>query len=394
MISVEEALKIIHSHSKDFGSEQIPFIEAHGRVLDEDIYSDRDFPPYNRAAMDGIAISYGDWENGMRSFPITGEQFAGSPKQKLTTGTCMEIMTGAVVPEGADTVIRYEDVSISNQNAQVTVDEITALQSVVTQGTDAKAGSLIIAKGKKLSHGDVGILSSVGKTKVLVKKLPKVAIISTGDELVEPDQTPEPHQIRKSNVYTLCSLLTVQKLTYQSFHIDDDEQAIDIALPKILQDFDLVLLSGGVSKGKRDYVPEALEKHGITKHFHRIKQRPGKPLWFGSNENTTVFGFPGNPVSTVACFTVYCLSWLTHSLGLEIQENKAVLTDTIHFGKELTYFVHVSLINVNGQLQAKSLRGNGSGDLVSLSEADGFIELPSDKTEFKKGEEYKIHLFD
>jgi molybdopterin molybdotransferase len=393
MVSVEEALKIIHSKLQDFGTEEVHFTQVTGRVLDEDVTADRDFPPFHRAAMDGISISYADWVDGMRTFPVAGEQFAGAPQKSLERGTCLEIMTGAVVPIGADVVIRYEDITIEQGKAKVNVESIEQLQSIHQKSSDAEKGSVLIEKGKRLSHGDTGILTSVGKVNVLVKKLPRVAIISTGDELVEPDKSPLPHQIRKSNVYTLCSLLNKEHLNYEVFHIDDEENEIIRVLPEILHDFELVLLSGGVSKGKRDFIPESLEKHGIQKHFHRIKQRPGKPLWFGSGKTTTVFGFPGNPVSTIACYTVYCQDWLNRSLGIQSPESWAELTEDVQFEKDLTYFVHVSISNDNGMLKAKPLRGNGSGDLVSLSNADGFIELPAEQSEFKAGEKYQVHLF-
>lgn len=393
MISVEEALAIIENHTVDLGSEEIPYSEANGRVLDEDILADRPLPPFHRATMDGICISLKDWETGMRTFPVFGEQFAGAPQQTLKLGSCMEIMTGAVVPENANVVIRYEDVTIENSIATVHADSITEMMNIHLTGTDAEEGEVLVEKGKRISHGDIGILTSVGKTTVRVKEHPKVAIISTGDELVEPEEKPLPHQIRKSNVYTLCSLLRDQGLEFELFHINDELEEIKKALDRILNDFNLILLSGGVSKGKRDFIPEALESHGVKKHFHRIKQRPGKPLWFGSNDRVTVFGFPGNPVSTIACYTVYCRHWLNRSLGLPSNAIHAQLTEDIHFPKELTFFVHVALSYEQGTVKAKSLRGNGSGDLVSLSKADGFIELPADQSHFKKGEVYRVYLF-
>ncbi len=392
MISVQEALEIIQANPMDLGSEEVPFSEVTGRVLDEDIRADRDFPPFNRATMDGICISLKDWETGMRTFPVFGEQFAGAPQQKLKLGSCMEVMTGAIVPENANVIIRYEDVTIENSIATVHTEAITDMMNIHLQGTDANADEVLVKKGKTISHGDIGILTSVGKTSMQVKKLPKVAIISTGDELVEPDQKPLPHQIRKSNIYTLCSLLNNQGLTSEVFHINDELEEIKSSLGEILSNFDVLLLSGGVSMGKRDFIPEALESHGVKTHFHKIKQRPGKPLWFGSNKSVTVFGFPGNPVSTIACYTVYFKSWLDQSLGLESATNHAELTEDIHFPKELTFFVHVSISNEKGILKAKPLRGNGSGDLVSLSTADGFIELPANQSHFKKGEKFPVYL--
>ena len=391
MIAVEEALTIIENQTRDFGMEEVPFNQAVGRILAEDIKADRDFPPFNRAAMDGIAISIEDWEAGMRSFPVAGEQFAGAPIQDLEKGTCMEIMTGAVVPNTANVVIRYEDTKVEDGQASVTIDEVTERQNIHDQGKDAKTNDLLISKGKKINHGDLGILVTVGKEKVKVKSLPRVAVISTGDELVEVSETPLPHQIRKSNINTLAVLLDQMQIEYKAFHINDEWDEIQSSLSTILKTYDVVLMSGGVSMGKKDYIPDVLEKLKVKKHFHRIAQRPGKPLWFGSNETTTVFGFPGNPVSTLVCFTVYFRHWLNHSLTIPQQQEHAALTKDVRFEKDLRYFVSAGISNEKGILMANPSPGHGSGDMANMSLTDGYLSLPADKHEFKKGEVYPFY---
>ncbi|MEM7298653.1 MAG: molybdopterin molybdotransferase MoeA [Bacteroidota bacterium] len=391
MIAVEEALKIIADQSKNFGTEEVRFNESIGRILSEDIKADRDFPPFNRAAMDGITISIDDWKEGMRSFPISGEQFAGAPIQELKRGTCLEIMTGAVVPSGANVVIRYEDTQIENGKATVTIDEVKDGLNIHPQGKDAKADDLLIPTGKKINYGDIGILVTVGKQKVKVKALPRIAIISTGDELVDVDQTPLPHQIRKSNVNTLAVLLDQMNIDYEDFHINDEWEEIQSSLSFVLEKYDVVLMSGGVSMGKRDFIPDVLEKLHVKKHFHRIAQRPGKPLWFGSNENTTVFGFPGNPVSTLVCFTVYFKHWLDTSVGNQGTEEYATLSSDVRFEKELTYFVSVAVSNQKGVQSANPSTGHGSGDMVNMSLTNAYLALPSDKKEFKEGEVYPLY---
>lgn len=391
MITVNTAFEIIEKELRSYGEEEIFFNETVGRVLAEDIRADRDFPPFNRAAMDGITISMVDWASGMRSFPIAGEQFAGAPIQKLESKTCMEIMTGAVVPTGADVVIRYEDVEIVNGQATVMIEEVNKGLNIHNQGKDAKADDLLIPAGKVISHGDVGILVTVGKEKVKVKTLPKIAIISTGDELVDIDQTPLPHQIRKSNVNTLAVLLSEMNVEHQSFHINDERDEIESNLSKLIQEFDVVLLSGGVSKGKRDFIPDVLESLGVQKHFHRIAQRPGKPLWFGSNEKATVFGFPGNPVSTLVCFTVYFRHWLNISLGISKEQEYAALSSEVEFRKDLTYYISVAMGNEQGVVIANPSPGHGSGDMVNMSLTEAYLALPSNKSTFKKGEVYPLY---
>lgn len=392
MISVEEALRIVRNHPGSFGSEQVPFEHSLGRILDEDIEADRDFPPYDRAAMDGIAIAMQDWDDDKRSFPLQGEQFAGAPQQILMEGSAMEVMTGAVVPAASDAVIRYEDITIEEGHAHVMIDLVHKDQNIHKQGADAKAGSILIPKGKHIAIGDIGILSTVGKVNVRVKKLPKIAVISTGDELVEPNQLPLPHQIRKSNVYSITVLLKNHSIDYDCYHINDAKEEVSEKLNDLLRSYDVLLMSGGVSKGKRDYVPEVLEALGVKKHFHRITQRPGKPMWFGTKGGTVVFGFPGNPISTLACYAVYFKAWLNASLKKADQPQYAVLGSAIAFEKPLTFFGLVSLENRDETRIAIPLKNGGSGDLVGASMADAFIELPANKTTFKAGEVYPIHV--
>ena len=387
MISVEEARNIVRFHSRTFGDVQVPFEDSVGRILSIDISADRDFPPFNRAAMDGIVVRWDDFQQGCRKFNIIGEQWAGSPSVTLhEKDSCMEIMTGAVVPAGTSLVIRYEDVSITKGVA--TVDDISPQEwtNIHRKGIDAQKGDVLIPFGKVLNIGDIGILASVGQSLVTVKALPKVAVISTGDELVDVNEQPLPHQIRKSNSHTIGVLLSQLGMTCQRFHFNDNEEEIRTGLAGIIENFDVILMSGGVSKGKRDFVPEILEEQGVRKHFHRVAQRPGKPFWFGSNEQVTVFGFPGNPVSTLVCFQVYFREWLAACLGTDLPTMKAKLSQTVHFKPDLTYFVPVKLTFEGNELMATPYQGHGSGDLSNLTNVDGFVELPADREMFRNGE--------
>jgi len=248
----------------------------------------------------------------------------------------------------------------------------------------------MISAGKTLNIGDLGIITSVGKVKVLVKRLPKVAVISTGDELVEVDQQPKEYQIRKSNVHTIAGLLKEMGVSHSLYHFNDEFETIKIGLEKIVEDFDVIMMSGGVSMGKKDFIPDALEAIGVKKHFHRVKQRPGKPLWFGSNEKVTVFGFPGNPVSTLVCFTAYFHKWFNKSIGYKPKQTIASLSEDVEFKPDLDYFLPVSLEFDDATLKATPHKGHGSGDLVNLSKMDGFIYLPRGKDLYKAGESYEV----
>ncbi len=292
MVSVEEAEKIILSHLFKPTEEKVSLDLVNGRILAEEIRADRDLPPFNRATMDGIAIASKSFENGQRDFLIEGIQAAGQPQQTLTGQTrCFEIMTGAPLPKGTDSVIPYESILIENKIAKLS-DAVQMSQNIHHQGRDAKHNDILLSRGFKISPAEVALLASVGKSKISVFKHPAAAIISTGDELVNVDQIPLPHKIRKSNSYMLAAALEELSCKADLFHVIDDKLEIKGTLEEILNRYELVILSGGVSKGKFDFIPQILESLGVKKLFHQISQRPGKPMWFGRSEKNIVFALP------------------------------------------------------------------------------------------------------
>jgi molybdopterin molybdotransferase len=405
MISVNQALQNVLNSSLDFGVEEIPFLKSLGRILKEEIFADRDFPSFNRVSMDGIVINYTSFKKGQRSFKIEGIQAAGSAQITLQNAeNCIEVMTGAVSPNNANTVVRYEDVTIDNGIATINLDAINEGQNIHTKGKDGKSGDLLIQKNTKISAAEIGVLATVGKSFVKVARQPKVMIVSTGDELVGVDQNPLAHQIRRSNVFTLVSLLERVHIFSESTHITDDKPILKSKIATYLKEYDVLLFSGAVSKGKYDFLPEVFEELGIEKLFHKVAQRPGKPFWFGREtsvikndfslntheNNTIVFGFPGNPISTFVNCLAYFYPWYYKSVGLEVREEMAILAEDVKFKANLAYFLQVKLETKKGQLIAFPILGNGSGDLASLVNTDAFIQLPDNKSEFKKGEVFKI----
>jgi molybdopterin molybdotransferase len=422
MISVEEAEKIVlktvkkrvyTEGSSDVGfamsdvgadpksdiinpkyTEGSSLLNSVGRILAEDIIADRDFPPFDRVTMDGIAFNFENFKAGQRRFFIENMQAAGEKQlQLMDVAHCIEIMTGAVMPLDCDTVIRYEDLKIENGFAEIQIENVDYQQNTHKKGRDRKAGDVLIPKGKLLSAAEIGTAATVGKSILTVVKLPKVAIISTGNELVAINETPEDHQIRRSNVYSLAALLADKfKIKAQLFHFNDNETDITEGLKKILSKHDLVILSGAVSEGKFDFVPKALASNGVDCLFHKVSQRPGKPLWFGQKANkTVVFGLPGNPVSTFMCACRYVLPWIQAYLTQKTPNYPlATLAEDVHFKPDLTYFLQVKLENKDGILTAHPVAGGGSGDLANLNDADGFLELPIDKSAFLKGEMFKF----
>ena len=391
MISIKEAKNIILNSTQNFGVEEVSFLKSVGRILKENIDADRDFPPFNRVSMDGIAINYTPFKNGKRSFEIERIQAAGSEQITLkNTENCIEVMTGAVLPNNCDTVIRYEDVTIKNRVATINIDAITNKQNVHQKGKDRKTKDILINQNKTISAAEIGVLATVGKSKVKVAKLPKVMIVSTGDELVGVDETPEAHQIRRSNVFTLVSLLERLHIPSETSHITDDKPILKSKIKSYLQQYDVLLFSGAVSKGKFDFLPEIFEELGVEKLFHKVAQRPGKPFFYGKTQHCNVFGFPGNPISTFVNCLAYFYPWYYKSVGLETKEETAILTEDVFFKPNLEYFLQVKLSDKFGHILATPIRGNGSGDLASLVNADAFIHLPKDVTEFKKGGNYPI----
>lgn len=392
LISVEEATSIILGEVEDFGTEEVSFDMALGRILKETIKADREMPPFNRVSMDGIALKTSVFETGQRNFKIEGVQAAGSPQLSLMNQEqCLEAMTGAMLPLGTDAVIPYELISIKDDVATVNTEDVKFFQNIHKQGLDRKKNEILIPYNFKISSAEVGVLATVGKTKVKVARNPQIAIISTGDELIDVGQSPQPYQIRKSNVHSLVALLKEAGLESDAYHLPDNKSTLTEKILSLLDKYDVLMFSGAVSKGKFDYLPEVLDHLGVKKLFHKVQQRPGKPFWFGKKDNTTVFAYPGNPVSTYVSCLKYFFPWLNYSLKGELEAlNYAVLDRDFVFKPPLTYFLQVQLKNERGLISASPIAGNGSGDLANLTQNNAFMELPSNRSEFKKGEVFPV----
>ena len=389
MITVTEAYQLVLANKMRLKSTEFPLTEALGRVLDENIQADRPFPPFNRVTMDGIAIHFNTFSTGTRDFPIEKVQAAGDePYRLLNEGYCVEVMTGAILPEQTDVVIRIEDITISEGMAKVNIHQVERFQNIHLCGSDKPAGTVLLKKGVLLGPVELSVAASVGKSTLKVLQYPKTVIVSTGDELVPVSEIPASHQIRISNSYAIFSFLKKWGIPAEMIHLPDNEEHVQHKIKELLDQFELIILSGGVSAGKFDYIPKALKEAGIQSFFHKVSQRPGKPFFFGSNENTRVFALPGNPVSTLLCVVRYLIPWLKESLGLaHAIQPKVKLLKSIVFNAPLTFFVPVKL-TANPEttiLEAYPLPGNGSGDFANLLDADGFIELPENENEFQAG---------
>jgi len=388
MVSVAEAVRLIKQQGYRPRIERIKIEATEGRVLAESVKADRDFPPFDRVAMDGIAVNYQAVEEGWEGFRVEGLQQAGQPRLTLKNDkNCIEVMTGAMLPIGCDTVIRYEDVTIVHDVAKLKVKPTGRGQHVHPRAQDAKRGDVIVATGTKLSAAEVALLAAVGWLECSVYTFPTVAIVSTGNELVDIHDRPLPHQIRRSNPYALRAALQSLDCPSDLYHLPDDQNVMERELAKIFKKYELIILSGGVSKGKFDFVPAALKALGVTTVFHQVSQKPGKPLYFGSTEKQLIFGLPGNPVSSFACFYKYIRPWVLASQGIAEEAETAILASDFEVKpSELTHFLQVKLKDHEGRRMAHPVPGGGSGDFGNLKEVDGFLELPQGKPQCKAGE--------
>ncbi len=399
MISCEEATQIIQQNLFLSKPVEVKLMKTLGRILREEIRADRDLPPYDRVTMDGIAVDYQAIKRGLNYFFVEHTQFAGMlPTRLSSTNHCIEVMTGAVLPMGTDTVIKYEDLEKEEKDNKVYFKlkniEVKHKQNVHQQGSDSREGEILVRSSTKISSAEIAVAAAVGKSALWVSQKPLFAIVSNGDELVDIESTPSAHQIRRSNTYMLLAALENLRMKADTFHLPDNKAIIEQKLANILSPksvFDVILLTGGVSAGKADFVPQVLENLGVEKLFHQVAQRPGKPFWFGKTKaNKIVFALPGNPVSTFVCFHKYVVPWLRASLfepnPLDLPQ--AILKEDFSFKPSLTYFLQVKLEYENQQLLATPIEGGGSGDFANLLECDGFLELPAEKTNFKAGEKY------
>ncbi|HEY1054442.1 MAG TPA: molybdopterin molybdotransferase MoeA, partial [Emticicia sp.] len=314
MTTVQQAEEIILNNKLSLSTEKVSIEEALGRVLAEDLKADRDFPPFDRVSMDGIAIAYAQVVKGQTVFPIVQTVAAGKPQATLKNPEhCIEVMTGAMLPIGTDTVIRYEEVSIKDKMATIEVLPVKARINIHEKGIDRKQGEIIVKKGSRISAAEIGIAATIGKNELLVQRRVKAIVISTGEEIVPITTTPLPHQIRTSNSYALQACLKNWGVLADRVLLPDSQEIIEQKIGEYLETYDVLILSGGVSAGKFDFVPQALENQGVRKLFHKVSQRPGKPFWFGVKDDKAVFALPGNPVSTFMCLHRYFKPWLDSS---------------------------------------------------------------------------------
>jgi len=360
--------------------ELVPLPSCAGRILRTALRAERDAPPFDRVAMDGIAFRY---ESGSRRrFRVAGIQAAGSPALSLASSDdCFEVMTGAILPGGCDTVVPVEDLRMTEGHAELHEGvHPSPGRHVHRRGSDARAGEILLEAGTRLAAPELAIAASTGLALLPVSRVPHIAVISTGDELVEPGAPILDHQVRRSNAYGLAGALTLAGFPpVTDLQLPDLEDVIRSALGAALEQHDVIVLSGGVSAGRYDHVPGVLASLDVRPHFHGIAQRPGRPMWFGTSAaGKAVFALPGNPVSVLVCLSRYVIPALGRLVGAAVGPPRtAVLAQEYRFDKALTCFLPVSLgYDQQGRTLAEPRPTRGSGDFIALAGTDGFVELP------------------
>ena len=392
MISVEEALSLIKENVSPLKPVRMPLSETSELVLAEDVSAHINIPAFPQSSMDGYAFSFDSWQNG-KKLKIVGEIPAGKfNDHTLDPQQAVRIFTGAVVPEGADTVVKQELTDLADDLLVIRDLDITKGENVRPIGSEIKTGEIALYKNKKLSPPAIGFLAGIGVHEVLVYPKPSVSLIVTGNELQVPGQSLQKGQVYESTSFSIKAVL--EQLYIREFRyvaVKDDLEKLKVQLNKALAESDLVMLAGGVSVGDYDYVPEALSSCGVSTIFHKVKQRPGKPLFFGKTDQTIVFGLPGNPASVLTCFYEYVLQAIEIMTNEKdtIKNTEAVLSVDFTKNPELTYFLKGSL---DGN-QVTPLGAQESYRMRSFADANCLIRLDEGKSEFKRGENVDVQVF-
>jgi len=396
-IDVEAAVRLIGDHMPAYPCKSVPLESAGGAILRQQVVAERDQPPFDRVTMDGIAISSTALAAGTRTFLVIGTQGAGVPAMPLgDDGNCIEIMTGALLPDDADTIVPVE--RIEQDGDTVTLEpgyEPAPGQFVHRRGSDLVAGQSLLEPGMLIGAPEMAALTIAGSAQVAVARWPKIAVVSTGDELVDVGRPIELFQIRSSNDRAIETALEKRGCTTASrSSLPDEPDELRRAISDMHERDDILVLSGGVSMGKYDYVPQIMDELGMQLVFHKILQRPGLPMWFGvSAQGKPVFALPGNPVSSLVCLVRYVLPAIRTALGASLPECRAVrLAEAVRFEPDLTCFLPVQLgVNPDGDLRATPKPTNTSGDFISLAGTDGFVELCRGRDDFDAGEQVSFY---
>jgi molybdopterin molybdotransferase len=384
----QAASRLIGEHLVCLPIESLPVAHCAGAVLRENVYAERDQPPFDRVSMDGIALAS---NAKLRRLRVQATQAAGDPPLTLSSPEhCIEIMTGAVLPAGCDCVVPVEKITVTRGVAELESPSLASpWKNVHRRASDQRQGALLLATGTVLHAPEIAVAASAGMARLRVSAQPSIMVISTGSELVEPGEPIAPHQIRRSNAYAVAAALRERGFQrVAEDHINDDAGQLRERLARQLRTHEVLVLSGGVSMGKFDLVPQVMQELGVQCVLHGIEQRPGRPMWFGTtSEGRAVFALPGNPVSTLVCLSRYVLPALYAAMGVRTESSERIaLATALDWQPALTGFMPVKVTHDDwGRPWATPCPTNGSGDFTALALTDGFVELPPGPANLPKG---------
>lgn len=384
MITFEEASVIVMQSVFVTETETINFSNSYQRILDEDIASDIDMPPFNRSAVDGYACHLTDINHNLDVIEVipAGKE----PVSKVGKDQCSKIMTGAIVPDGCDVVFMVEESEIQPDN-KIRFTGSEPKLNISFKGEDVKNGDVVLKKGKYIQPQDIALMASVGHVEVHVKKKPVVGIICTGDELIHPSGTPGISQIRNSNAYQLSAQVTRAGGTGIDFGIAPDDENITLkVIEKAIQECDIVLISGGVSMGDFDFVPAVLKRAGVNILFDQVNVQPGKPTTFGIHSKALVFGLPGNPVSSFIQFEVLVRPLINRMMGYNWKPGEYKLPLAVNYERKSSLRKGLIPVYINRDMEVMPVVFHGSAHIAALSNSDGIITLNPGINSLKKGE--------
>jgi molybdopterin molybdotransferase len=384
MITFEKAYEIVMASVFETGTEIIPFQNSSGRILAENIASDMDMPPFNRAAVDGYACHRTDISNELEIVEIIA---AGQiPSKQVGKNQCAKIMTGAIVPVDCDVVLMVED-SENLSSGKIRYTGKDPKNNISIKAEDVKKGEIVLHSGKLIEPQDIAVLASVGHIKVLVRMMPRVAILSTGDELVEPDIIPGISQIRNSNSYQLLSQVTRAGATGRYYGIAPDDEKMTLEMiQKAISENDITIITGGVSMGDFDFVPSVLMSAGVEILFDQVNVQPGKPTTFGLFNQGVVFGLPGNPVSSFIQFETLVRPYINKMMGYDWRPSEQRLPMAVRFERKSPVRMGWVPVVITENMEVRPVDFHGSAHITALPYSDGIISMKAGTKIVEKGE--------
>ena len=383
MIPFEEAYEIVMRSVVRTGTETIPFTDSPGRILAEGVTSDIDMPPFDKASMDGFACHRSELNNELEI--IETIPAGKKPEKKPGRNQCARIMTGAAIPEGADCVVIVEETEIL-PSGKLRFTGNYSKDNIAYKGEDVKKGDLLLKPWKQIRPQDIAIMASAGKTAVSVSKMPAVAVISSGNEIVEPQYMPGESQIRNSNSWQLMAQVgrAGARGSYYGIARDDKDETLNLVC-KAIEENDLVIITGGVSMGDFDFIPDVLEQAGVKLFFTRVAVQPGKPTTFGIHENARVFGLPGNPVSVFMMFEMLVRPFISAMMNYDWRPVTSVLPLKEDFSRKSYDRMALVPAKITGDGFIQIVDYHGSAHITALAEADGIITVPVGVKKLEKG---------